>query len=104
MSWIAEAHTDWHTAHGWNAVCPLDCGAGEVPEDYDEDEALCANCDGPLTTGYNYCERCRILTGRDYVPVAERKAACCDGTGWTGNDRERCVEHYEPVDPIWFGR
>jgi len=20
---------------------------------------------------------------------------CCDGTGWTGNPRERCTDHYE---------
>jgi hypothetical protein len=29
---------------------------------------------------------------------------CCDGTGWTGNEYERCVEHYEPLDSIWNGR
>ncbi len=28
---------------------------------------------------------------------------CCDGTGWTGNPRERCVEHFEPLDAIWYG-
>jgi hypothetical protein len=27
---------------------------------------------------------------------------CCDGTGWTGNEYERCLVHYEPVDPIWL--
>lgn len=27
---------------------------------------------------------------------------CCDGTGWTGDPRERCVDHYEPLDAIWF--
>lgn len=91
MSWIAEAHADWHTVNGWNVVCPLDCGAGE---DYDHDDdndcpghesldgahmgetvycdgtcvpaPTCANCDGPLHTGYDYCETCRTLTGKDY--------------------------------------
>jgi|PlaIllAssembly_1097288.scaffolds.fasta_scaffold210939_2 hypothetical protein len=63
MSWIAEAHADWHTVHGRDAVCPLDCGAGE---DYDESK-VCANCDGPLNTGYDYCETCRRITGWDYV-------------------------------------
>lgn len=28
--------------------------------------------------------------------------SCCDGTGWTGNEYERCTEHYEPLDAIWF--
>lgn len=37
MSWIADAHREWHTVHGQNTVCPLDCGAGEV-NDYDEEE------------------------------------------------------------------
>ena len=27
MSWINDAHTEWHTVNGWRAVCPLDCGA-----------------------------------------------------------------------------
>ena len=31
-------------------------------------------------------------------------AECCDGTGWTGDPRERCAEHYESLDAIWFGR
>lgn len=34
MSWIADAHRDWHTVNGWNVCCPLDCG---VTEDYDYD-------------------------------------------------------------------
>lgn len=29
MSWIAEAHRQWHTVNGQNEVCPLDCGVGE---------------------------------------------------------------------------
>lgn len=24
------------------------------------------------------------------------KPTCCDGTGWTGNPRCPCPEHYEP--------
>lgn len=42
MSWLSEAHNDWHTANGWDRVCPLDCGAGEVwddEEDFAEAEA-----------------------------------------------------------------
>jgi len=27
MSYLAEAHSDWHAAHGAYATCPLDCGA-----------------------------------------------------------------------------
>lgn len=30
------------------------------------------------------------------VAEPDTPATCCDGTGWTGNPRERCVEHYEP--------
>lgn len=27
----------------------------------------CKNCDGPVFTGWDHCERCRILTDRDYA-------------------------------------
>ena len=29
MSYLTEAHADWHAVHGQYAACPLDCGAGE---------------------------------------------------------------------------
>lgn len=29
MSFIADAHREWHTVHGARATCPLDCGASE---------------------------------------------------------------------------
>lgn len=31
------------------------------------------------------------------------KPNCCDGTGWTGNPRERCLDHYEPHGLEEFG-
>lgn len=48
MSWLADAHRDWHTVHGWDKVCDLDCGVGEV-YDYDEDDmqpwgVKCGHC------------------------------------------------------------
>lgn len=30
MSYLAEAHFEWHAVNGAYAVCPLDCGAGEA--------------------------------------------------------------------------
>lgn len=49
MSWIADAHREWHYVHGApgksDEVCPLDCW--DEPDDFDpewEDEEL------PLTT------------------------------------------------------
>lgn len=29
MSFLAEAHADWHAVNGKYSVCDLDCGAGE---------------------------------------------------------------------------
>lgn len=29
MSYIAEAHAEWHFVHGKFASCPLDCGVNE---------------------------------------------------------------------------
>lgn len=25
MTYLSEAHTEWHTIHGWDQGCPLDC-------------------------------------------------------------------------------
>lgn len=42
MNWTAEAHNEWHHAHGKYVTCPLDCGASEV---YDFDCVICgASC------------------------------------------------------------
>jgi hypothetical protein len=27
MSWLSDAHSEWHAVHGAYACCPLDCGA-----------------------------------------------------------------------------
>lgn len=40
MSWITDAHTEWHIVNSQDSLCPLDCGRGEV---YDPGyEAECA--------------------------------------------------------------
>lgn len=41
MSFIADAHREWHVVYGSQAVCPLDCGANEgaMAEAADEYEA-----------------------------------------------------------------
>jgi hypothetical protein len=39
MSWLADAHRDWHTVHGQMVVCPLDCGVTEGLDDEWEAEA-----------------------------------------------------------------
>ena len=30
MSYLADAHSDWHAVNGANEICPLDCGVGEA--------------------------------------------------------------------------
>lgn len=30
MSWLAEAHREWHTVNGWDNGCPLDCYEAEA--------------------------------------------------------------------------
>lgn len=30
MSWLADAHREWHLVNGARSVCPLDCGVGEA--------------------------------------------------------------------------
>ena len=34
MSYLSEAHAEWHAVNGRYAACPLDCGAGEPIVDY----------------------------------------------------------------------
>lgn len=49
MSWISEAHAHWHMVHGHDAVCPLDCGAGErydEPEPEEGEGIRCGHCKG----------------------------------------------------------
>lgn len=40
MTWIQDAHRDWHTVNGKYAVCPLDCGVGETADLYDEPDPV----------------------------------------------------------------
>lgn len=40
----------------------------------------------------------------DWERVTKTQPRCCDGTGWTGDPRERCTTHYQPLDGVWFGR
>ena len=44
MSWLADAHRDWHTVNGANAMCPLDCGANEADEGYDDEQPALVRC------------------------------------------------------------
>lgn len=64
MTYLADAHRDWHTVNGWDTICPLDCGAGEVQEPpYCEWFAKCPNpADGvvqhPVLGAVPTCRRC----------------------------------------------
>ena len=33
-----------------------------------------------------------------------RSPRCCDGTGWTGDWRNRCAEHFDPTSAIFTPR
>lgn len=66
---------------------------------YGSDEAI--KSDPHLLCDHNtgYCEVWDREQDED-----EAEEDCCDGTGWTGNPTERCLDHYQPLDSIWFGR
>lgn len=38
MSYLSEAHAQWHQIYGKYATCELDCGAGEVVGQVFEDD------------------------------------------------------------------
>jgi hypothetical protein len=42
MSWMSEAHDQWHHIHGKFASCPLDCGINEP------DVHTCPGCGGDI--------------------------------------------------------
>jgi hypothetical protein len=42
MSWLSEAHTEWHTVNGRYEVCPLDCGVAEGMYDEPTEEEFLA--------------------------------------------------------------
>ena len=63
MSWLSDAHQEWHHVNGRYAVCPLDCGAGEVPEEEDITDHCIpefgphddhSDCERMLNTMYGY--------------------------------------------------
>ena len=51
MSWLSDAHSEWHTVNGSNASCPLDCAAGDTEAIY----AFDLEDDLPLVK----CGRCK---------------------------------------------
>lgn len=51
MSYLADAHRDWHTVNGWRSGCPLDCAAADSMADYPEPEVVVAATVGDRTFG-----------------------------------------------------
>ena len=65
---------------------------------------LAARADWTLTAKYGTLALASPTTKGTEMAAKIKITKCCDGTGWTGTPRVICVEHYEPVDPIVFGR
>lgn len=38
VSWISEAHNEWHAVNGRDAICPLDCFDPPEPEGWYESQ------------------------------------------------------------------
>ena len=79
MAWINEAHTEWHTVNGQNAVCPLDCGVGE----YDWNQ--CSFCEEYI----HYTQACSkptcVSEAAKYAAIwaAEKPAPTIAGDIWS---------------------
>lgn len=72
MSYLSEAHSEWHSINGKYAVCPLDCGANEP------DEWGCPACDAlcyayPSDEGVSY-RGCADPAACDVVIAAQDAA------------------------------
>lgn len=76
MSWLSEAHNDWHTANGWDRVCPLDCGAGEP------DYANCPTCGAYLDPAEDCGEADCVKAAAEAVPVTVPVAVPEDEDPW----------------------
>lgn len=55
MSYLSEAHQEWHTVHGKYEVCPLDCGANEYL--YDDPSYHDPDYDPDLPYSFSQWER-----------------------------------------------
>ncbi len=52
MSYLSDAHAEWHAVNGRDQVCPLDCGVGEdAAADYEAEQAYLAS----LTIRCGHC-------------------------------------------------
>lgn len=96
----------------WYDACDMDADyAGGWDDDTEFDsQAECEAAgmhgdtgDGTDRPGVFTCRYC----GGEYVSSMDddepEALTCCDGTGWTGNPRVRCADHYVALDPIWHG-
>lgn len=44
---MSEIHAHWHSVHGWDSVCPLDCGANEYLHEEEQAHYIkCGKCKG----------------------------------------------------------
>lgn len=71
---------------------------------YGSDEAIKASVYEAIRTGHGECAHGEGLYLCEGDPEEDEGDDCCDGTGWTGDPKVRCPEHYEPLDSIWFSR
>lgn len=101
-----DTEGDWHFNYAAGAIRRLSSETLMTSEDaarFGHLYGMCVNCARVLTDetsiAHGYGPVCAANNGWDYSKVAApAPATCCDGTGWTGEERVRCTDHYVPSD------
>jgi hypothetical protein len=70
MSYLADAHNDWHAVNGWNAGCPLDCAAADMSDGMDGWESVPA-ADAPAAEWEAYAAE--LFEGSEWVAREEAR-------------------------------
>jgi hypothetical protein len=85
MSFISDAHNEWHTANGWSNGCPLDCAASQPPE-----PDQCGFCGDYIDAE---CGRPECAVAE--AVLAAREAKTCEVTA--------ALKAAQPQDDPWLG-
>lgn len=84
MSWISDAHAQWHAVHGAYETCPLDCGAMSPEQREAEDLIEAIGYEDETGTASIRCGTC---------PDRHRSAAAVRACGQLQALRDRVPAH-----------
>lgn len=70
MSYLSEAHNEWHAVNGHDAICPLDCGNLEYLADQAQDAWLDSLYTGEIRLMNGTDRRTHVVVNGDVVATS----------------------------------